>query len=1048
MNVLDNDLECIVNSLPFPTIILNTDIPYFTIAGSNDSYLKIKKLNKARIAGREFRQLLSKAEAEILTEAVLFVVRTKQPHCIEKFRQDIPSFSTGIPEERYWKIYTYPLLNANGTVSHVIQSLTDITGILTAPEIPLKEWCTKELQTGTSPVRSTAVQEADMAEYKRSRQIERLEKDVLTKHADKNISIREILTFFATAIESVYPDIYCSIMRVRENRLYNWVSPSLPGPYTKAIEGLPIGMNVGSCGTAAFLKKRVIVSDIANDHRWKGFCAIALQHNLKACWSHPIIDDNNEVMATFALYYSQVREPSEEEIKVIERLAALLQIIMANRLYSEVVKENAVLMTQAQELARFGNWSWDISNNVVKWSDTLYAIYGIEKKDFKATFEGYRELLHPDDRKMAANKINEVLTTRKDGEFEERIIRPDGEIRYLKSWAKLICDESENPVRMIGACLDITESKSIQNELLAGEERLSNMVERYTYVNKATNDAIYDWDIISNNIQWGEAFYRIFGYTADDKAFPLEKWEAMVHPNDINQILASLDATLNNEKKRNWTTEYHFRKADGQYAIVEENGYILRDDAGKAQRMIGVLKDITERKAAEAELQLSKDRYSDLFHLSPLPMLVYELDSFRFLDVNDAAIAHYGYSLEEFLRMTIKDIVMPADAFLLENIIRKEIKSGISHKETFRHVKKNGDIMLVNTNGNTITYNGKKARIVVAIDNTDKLKAEEAMMLSERRFKTMIQDSTDLIAILDTAGRFRYVSPAAERVVGIKDEELTGRKALDFILQEDEAAVEDKVKDIDKQKRIQLKPFRYKNAFNEIRWAETIITDKRDDPAINGIIANARDITNRMASELKTKELLERYNAVSKATSDAIWDLNLSTNEIVWNHALIHIFGYHDLIQTYDWWRERVHPDDIETTTDIVDYCVQTKESRWTAEYRFRCADGNYKTVLDRGFLIFNEQGQPMRMIGSMQDITERMKYIHTIEEHNKRLREIAWTQSHVVRAPLARIMGLVPLIADEDTDIDTRQILLSHLLISADELDEIIRQIIMRSQL
>jgi|GEM_PF-6530709 len=139
------------------------------------------------------------------------------------------------------------------------------------------------------------------------------------------------------------------------------------------------------------------------------------------------------------------------------------------------LKEASMLMSQGQELANFGNWQWDIINNKVSWTETLYHIYGLDKASFNATFEGYQQLLHPDDRERVYNHITEVLQTKRDVVFEERIIRPDGEIRYLKSWGKVQVNEQGKPVKMIGACLDITDHKlaeaSLKNHFNAIEQQ-------------------------------------------------------------------------------------------------------------------------------------------------------------------------------------------------------------------------------------------------------------------------------------------------------------------------------------------------------------------------------------------------------------------------------------------------------------------------------------------------------------------------------------------------------------------------------------------------
>jgi PAS domain S-box-containing protein len=235
---------------------------------------------------------------------------------------------------------------------------------------------------------------------------------------------------------------------------------------------------------------------------------------------------------------------------------------------------------------------------------------------------------------------------------------------------------------------------------------------------------------------------------------------------------------------------------------------------------------------------------------------------------------------------------------------------------------------------------------------------------------------------------------------------------------------------------------------DKVHWVETIVTDMRDDNAINGIVCNSRVVTDRVENQLKSKVHLDRYNAVSKATSDAIWDLDIDSGNLIWNHAIKGVFGYQGIAFNYQWWYDRVHPDDIGNVKKIVDQSIVGKVPRWTCEYRFRCADGTYKYVLDRGFLVFNDHsGQPVRMIGAMQDISERVAYTKAVEEHNLRLKEIAWTQAHLVRAPLARILGLIPLLSEHQNDETTRRIVLTYLEASASDLDRIVRAVINRSQ-
>ena len=212
---------------------------------------------------------------------------------------------------------------------------------------------------------------------------------------------------------------------------------------------------------------------------------------------------------------------------------------------------------------------------------------------------------------------------------------------------------------------------------------------------------------------------------------------------------------------------------------------------------------------------------------------------------------------------------------------------------------------------------------------------------------------------------------------------------------------------------------------------------------------NSRDITEFVEQERKLIESLERYDIVAKATSDIITDNHLEKDEVIVNEAASDLLGYSmdEIGKSSAWWNNRIHPDDYEEVRALTEKMRRKKIRNLTVEYRFKCANNAYKYILDRSYLITDENGNPTRIIGSMQDITERKKYLIAIENHNKRLKEIAWTQSHVVRAPLAKVMGLVDLLLNYKNDLENVDELLKNILNSAHELDSIIRQIAVQTE-
>lgn len=631
--------------------------------------------------------------------------------------------------------------------------------------------------------------------------------------------------------------------------------------------------------------------------------------------------------------------------------------------------------------------------------------------------------------------------------------------RYWNVEAYPLLDENKRVQYIVQSSTDITALVEAEKQLEQNNERLQQQLkdhetieaalhksnERYKYVNLATNDAIYDWNITNDNIEWNHAFH-LYGYRPENR-FSIESWKELLYPEDRPELARSLYTAIDDENVHTWTGEYRLRQLDGQYSDIEANGYILRDAHGTANRMIGVLRDVSARKAAEAELESLKDTYSDLFQLNPMPMWVFDFQTLMFLDVNEAAVAHYGYTKAEFLSMSIQSIRPLEDAEKFLQTIRNEIRPGLSHSTIVRHKKKSGEIIVVNIVGNSIRYGSRAARIAVALDITEKLKFQQALIDSERRFKTLIQESSDFVAVLDAEGIYKYVSPPVERLLGVKPEQLIGTNALDAIYESDWETLSLQLQNLAEKNYIKVAPYRIVDREGRTQWMETIITDLRNDPVIDGIVCNARLVTDRVEQELKIKEHLERFNAVSKATSDAIWDFNIVTGDVLWNHGIKAVFGYDVLEVDFQWWYDRVHPADVERVTGVVNHHVEHKLSRWTSEYRFRCADGTFKYVLDRGFLIFDEQnGQVLKMIGALQDISERVAYTKTIEAHNRRLKEIAWSQAHLVRGPLTSILGLTELLKDPATEKATRESIIAYLDCSAAQLDETIKAIISKS--
>ena len=168
--------------------------------------------------------------------------------------------------------------------------------------------------------------------------------------------------------------------------------------------------------------------------------------------------------------------------------------------------------------------------------------------------------------------------------------------------------------QIVGIVHDLTKEKNVEEDL-----RRSN--ERFLYALKATTDAIYEWDVPSDTLYWGEGFEELFGYQLTENPAPFANWASYVHPADSARVVEGLRYKMFETQDNYWQEEYRFRRADGSWAFVFDRGYLLRDHAGKSVRMIGAMQDITARQLAAAEQQRLHDRLTQ--HNADLQQFTY-----------------------------------------------------------------------------------------------------------------------------------------------------------------------------------------------------------------------------------------------------------------------------------------------------------------------------------------------------------------------------------------------------------------------------------------
>ena len=716
-------------------------------------------------------------------------------------------------------------------------------------------------------------------------ELEKIEKEIMEFSMSNQVKLKQVLELYSKKLEVLFPDMLASILEVKKGKLKNLASPSLPKDYIKIINGIEIGENEGSCGTAAFLKQRAIVSDIETDIRWAKYKELAITYGFKACWSQPIFNKDNEVVATFANYYKTIRVPSKYEEQAFERSQRLLSIL-------------------------------------------------IEKYE------------------------------------------------YLKNIKK------------------------------------SN--ERYELINKASRDAIYEWDIQNDIFYWSDSFKTIFGHDFKNDSFSLQNWVDLMHPDDDEKFKNLWDSFLFDPNHNFWIKEFRFKKADETYAYVEENGHIIRDKTGMPIRMVGVLRDISQVKLMAIQKELLSDiskffkddkKLKDI--LSAVLKHLITIDNFSIAEiwltnsnkkelnlVSKYAKANQanGFYSKENLRLKVKiDEGLPGKTFQ-----SKKVQVWDEIKETKAFVRKEAakNTNLTSAIGLPIYHNSKVIGVLILMselsafrveNNIEKftelqnyLGAEIKRKQKEEEMFLLFESAPEIMAIASPSGYFTKVNPAICKLLGRSEAEIVYVPFETFIHPNDIIDTQVEYEEtITGERRASNFINRYQTKSGNYRWISWSSSDVFDEEG--NVFAYGRDVTEL----IELQHLLENASKLAKVGG---WEIDVITQKLHWSPMtrVIHEVS-DDFIPNLDnsitFYKEEYR----ELITEKVKDAFKRGKS-FDFEAEVVTAKGNNIWVRSIGNAEF-VNGECVRLFGSFQDISERklaeLENQRIFEERNNILESI-----------------------------------------------------------
>ncbi|WCT11924.1 PAS domain S-box protein [Mucilaginibacter jinjuensis] len=392
--------------------------------------------------------------------------------------------------------------------------------------------------------------------------------------------------------------------------------------------------------------------------------------------------------------------------------------------------DSDLLFSKLMENSQAGIALLDPNFNIIYRSSSVRLING-SKDEMRS--KHLMDLVHPSDRQMLHIFLNEILAEEnlsKTCTF--RALHADG--HYI--WLECVCTNMLHEPLIEAIALnfiDITHKKQVEESL----HQTINELYAYKYaLDQSAIIAITDQKGIIQHVN--DNFCQISKYTAEE----LLGQDHRIINSDYHDkaFIKNLWHTIANGKT--WRGEIKNKAKDGSFYWVDTTIVPFLNEQGKPYQYLAIRSDITERKLSEErlmalnqdlqnharELSVSERRYSELFHLSPLPMWVFDLNTLMFLDVNLAAINHYGYSKEEFLSMNIKQIRPVGEEEKVDIALSAAKHKGEFYAhDYFKHQKKNGEIISVDIQNTAIEYKGMPAQLILAIDVTERLNYTRAI---------------------------------------------------------------------------------------------------------------------------------------------------------------------------------------------------------------------------------------------------------------------------------------------------------------------------------